>query len=129
MMSIADATAALTSDPRPVLAFDTCVLLDVIRAGSRGQSDHIDECRKLSEIIVPKSKRVQLVVTSLVVREWFQNKGEVGKEAAKWLTETDRFILDIHKSWDGVGQPLATQAPTYFDPRLVEALTSLGESL
>jgi hypothetical protein len=129
MMSLADAAAALAGDPRPVLALDTCVLLDVIRAGVRGQSDRIAECRRLSEVVVTAPESMQLVVTSLVVLEWSQNKDEVGNEAAEWLTETDRRILEIHKTWDGVGSPLPDPAPTYFDPGLVAALISLGESL
>lgn len=99
MTSIADAAASLAADPRPVLALDTCVPLDVIRAGVRGQTDRIAECRRLSEIVDTAPERVQLVVTSLVVLEWSQNKDEVGEEAAAWLAETDRRILDIHKCW------------------------------
>lgn len=129
MMSIADATASLAGDPRPVLALDTCVPLDIIRAGIRGQTDRIGECRRLSEIVVTTPASVQLVVTSLVVLEWSQNKGEVGEEVTQWLAETDRRILEIHKSWDGVGSPLPVVAPTYVDPGLIAALTSLGESL
>jgi len=69
MMRIADAAAAPAGDPRPVLALDTCVPLDVIRAGTRGQTDRIAECRRLSEIVVTAPERVQLVVTSLVLLE------------------------------------------------------------
>ncbi len=129
MMSIADAAAALAGDPRPVLALDTCVPLDVIRAGIRGQTDRIAECRRLSEIVVTAPERVQLVVTSLVLLEWSQNKDEVGAEATEWLADTDRRILEIHRTWDRVGSPLPAPAPKYDDPGLVAALTSLGESL
>jgi hypothetical protein len=41
MTSVADAASELVGNPRPVLALDTCVLLDVIRAGMRAQTDVI----------------------------------------------------------------------------------------
>ena len=129
MTSIADAVVALAANPRPVLALNTCVPLDVIRAGMRSQTDLIEACRRLSEIVVTNPDRVQLVVTSLVVIEWGQNKDQVREEMTDWITETDRRILEIHKTWDRVGFPLTTQAPTYLDPRLIDSLTSLAESL
>ena len=77
MMTIADAAASLTADPRPVLLLDTGVLL----AGARAQSDRINECKILSDTIVTAPGRVQPIVTSLVLREWLQNKEEVRQEA------------------------------------------------
>ena len=129
MTRIADAVEALAANQRPVLALDTCVPLDIIRAGMRSQTDLIDGCRRLSEIVVTDPDRVQLIVTSLVVIEWGQNKEQVRQEMAEWITDTDRRILEIHKTCDRVGSPLLTQAPTYEDPQLIDSLTSLGESL
>src|SRR5271157_3698808 len=129
MTSIADAVVALAANPRPVLALDTCVPLDVIRAGMRSQTDLIEGCRRPSEIVVTDPDRVQLVVTSLVVIEWGQNKDQVRQEMTVWIIETDRRILEIHRTWDRVGSPLLTQAPTYLDPQLIDSLTSWGESL
>jgi PIN domain len=129
MTSVADAASELVRNPRPVLALDTCVLLDVIRAGMRAQTDLIAQCRSLSEIVITDPNRVQLVVTSLVVLEWNQNKEQVREEMTNWLAETDRRIIDIHKAWDRVGIPKLTQAPTYLESPLVDALTSLSESL
>jgi PIN domain len=129
MTSIADSASELVRNPRPVLALDTCVLLDVIRAGMRAQTDVIDQSRRLSEMVITDPNRVQLVVTSLVVIEWNQNKDQVREEMTTWLADTDRRIIDIHKTWDRVGIPKLTQAPTYLEPTLVDALTSLSESL
>ncbi len=129
MTSIADAVADLAGNQRPVLALDTCVPLDVIRVGMRAQTDVIAQSRRLSEIVITDPNRVQLVVTSLVVLEWGQNKDQVRQEMTTWLAETDKRLIDIHKTWDRVGIPKLTQAPTYLEPPLVEALTSLGESL
>ena len=129
MTSIADAVAALAANQRPILALDTCVPLDIIRAGMRSQTDMIEGCRRLSEIVVTDPDRVQIVVTSLVVIEWGQNKDQVRQEMTDWIIETDRRVLEIHRIWDRVGSPLMTQAPTYLDPRLIDSLTSLGESL
>ena len=63
MTRIADAVEALAANQRPVLALDTCVPLDIIRAGMRSQTDLIDGCRRLSEIVVTDPDRVQLIVT------------------------------------------------------------------
>jgi hypothetical protein len=95
----------------------------------RAQTELIAQCRRLSEIVITDPNRVQLVVTSLVVLEWNQNKEQVRAEITTWLDETDRRILDIHKAWDRVGMPKLTRAPTYLEPPLVDALTSLSESL
>ena len=46
-----------------------------------------------------------------------------------WIVETDRRILEIHKTRNQVGSPRQTQAPTYEDTLLIDSLTSLGESL
>jgi hypothetical protein len=129
MTSIADAVVALAANQRPVLALDTCVPLDIIRAGMRSQTDLIEGCRRLSEIVVTDPDRVQLVVTSLVVIEWGQNKDQVRQEMTDWIIESDRRVLEIHRTWDRVGSPVMTQAPTYMDPRWIDLLTSLGESL
>ena len=129
MMSIADVVSGLLGNPRPVIALDTCVLLDVIRAGMRSQMDVIAQTRALSEKVTLDPNRVQLVVTSLVVLEWNQNKDQVREEMTTWLAETDKRINDIHNTWDRVGTPKLTLAPTYLEPALVDALTSLGESL
>jgi hypothetical protein len=129
MTCIADAVAALVANPKPVLALDTCVPLDVIRAGMRGQSDLIADSRRLSEFVITDPDQVQLVVTSLVVLEWGQNKDIVRQEMTDWLTETDQRIVEIHRTWDRVGSPKLTQAPTYLEPALLDALTDLGESL
>jgi hypothetical protein len=129
MTSIADAVAALVANPKPVLALDTCVPLDVIRAGMRGQSDLIDYCRRLSELVITDPDQLQLVITSLVVLEWDQNKDIVRQEMTDWLAETDQRIVEIHRSWDRAGSPKLTQAPTYLEQALIDALTNLGESL
>jgi hypothetical protein len=113
MTSIADAVSGLLGNPRPVIALDTCVLLDVIRAGMRSQMDVIAQTRALSEKVTLDPNRVQLVVTSLVVVEWNQNRDQVRQEMTTWLAETDRRIINIHEAWDRVGIPKMTLAPTY----------------
>ncbi len=129
MKSIEALVAELVAAPRPVLCLDTCIFLDVITTGNRGLTDLIEVHRRLSEIVLTTPDRVQLVVTSLVLREWIQRKGEVRDEATKWLTNTDRQILEIHGAWERLGRPLASPRPTYHDPDLVNRLTSLAESL
>jgi len=67
------------------------------------------------EIVVTAPERVQLVVTSLVPLEWSQNKDEVGAEATEWLADTDRRILEIHRTWDRVGSPWAVENDRFSD--------------
>jgi hypothetical protein len=128
MKSIAALVAELVAAPRPVLCLDTCLFLDIITAVNRRQTDLIEVNRRLSDIITAPD-RVQLVVTSLVLREWVQRRDEVRDEAARWLASTDGQILEIHRAWERLGRPLAAPRPTYHDPGLVDELTALAESL
>ena len=78
-------------------ALDTCVLLDVVRAAVRSQMDVIAQTRALSEKVTLDPGRVQLVVTSLVVVEWNQNKDQVRQEMTTWLSDcTFRDSLHSH---------------------------------
>ena len=129
MKSIAALVAELVAAPRPVLCLDTCIFLDIITAGNRSLTDLIEVNRRLSEILVATPDRIQLVVTSLVLREWIQRRDEVRDEATKWLVNTDKQILEIHSTWERLDRPLTTPRPTYYDPDLVDRLTSLAESL
>jgi hypothetical protein len=129
MKSIAALVEDLLADPRPVLCLDTCNFLDVITTGNRGLTDLITVNRKLAEIIVTTPERVQLVVTSLVLREWHQRKDGVREEATKWLKNLDGQIVEVHKAWERLGQPLNAAARDYYDIALVDELTTLAESL
>ena len=95
----------------------------------RSQTELIGYFRPLSEIVVTDPNRVQIVVNSLVVHEWNQNKDEVEQEMKKWIIATDNRIQEIHKTHEQIGSPLQTQAPTYDDPLLIDAFTSRSESL
>jgi len=129
MKSIAALVEDLLADPRPVLCLDTCNFLDVITTGNRGLTDLITVNRKLAEIVVTAPERVQLVVTSLAIREWHQRRDGVREEATKWLKTLDRQIVEVHKAWERLGQPLPTAARAYYDEALVNQLTTLAESL
>ena len=125
MKSIAALVTELAAAPRPVLCLDTCVFLDIITTGNRGLTDLVEVNRRLSDILVTTPDRMQLVVTSLVLREWGQRRDEVRDEVTKWLAHTDRQILEIHRAWERLGRPLATPRFTYHDPDLVNRLTTL----
>ncbi len=129
MKSIAALVAELAAAPRPVLCLDTCVFLDIITTGNRGLTDLVEVNRRLSDILVTTPDRIQLVVTSLVLREWVQRRDDVRDEVTKWLAYTDRQIFEIHRAWERLGRPLATPRFTYHDPDLVNRLTTLAESL
>jgi hypothetical protein len=129
MKTIAALVDELVSAPRPVLCLDTCIFLDIITTGNRSLTDLIEVNRRLSDILVTTPDQIQLVVTSLVLREWHQRKDEVRDEARKWLINTDKHILEIHRAWERLGRPLANTRPTYDDLDLVNRLTSLAQSL
>lgn len=129
MKSIPALVAELADSPRPVLCLDTCVLLDIVRACNRGDGNLIEVSRRLSDIVITAPNALQIVVTSLVMREWRQNREQVLKEAADWLEDTDKRILGIHRAWEKLGRPLQTLRPTYNQPDLVEGLKRLAESL
>jgi len=129
MKSIGDAATELTAVQRPVLCLDTCVLLDVVRAAHRAQLDLMDVVHRLSQTIATTPDRLQVVVTSLVLREWAQGVEEVQQEASRWLAATDERISDIHRAWERIGKPLANAAPVYGGAGLVEELTDLAKAL
>jgi hypothetical protein len=129
MKTLAQVAGELTGAPRPVLCLDTCVLLDVITTGNRGQVDLIEVHRRLLEVITTTPARVQPLVTSLVLREWLQRRDEVRDEASRWLAGLDKQIRDVHDAWDRLGVSLAHHAPNYDDLGLIDALTGLAESL
>jgi len=129
MKTIAEAVAEMAPSSRPVLYLDTCVFLDVITTGNRGEADLIGVNRTLLNILVTTPDRLHLVVTDLIVHEWAQRREVVEKEARTWLKETDRHIRQIHRAWEELSKPLPNRAPKYNDPGLTNDLTSLSKSL
>jgi hypothetical protein len=129
MKTIAEAVAELAPAQRPVLCLDTCVFLDVITLGNRGQADQIGVNKELLEVLTTAPERLQLVVNDLITWEWNQRKEEVRTEARKWLIETDRHIQQIHRARAELGRPLPTPAPRYEEPQLIEDLTDLALTL
>ena len=85
--------------------------------------------RWLSEILANPRGRVELVVTSLVIREWVQNQDEVCEEATKWLRNAESQIVEVHRAWEKLDRPLASAAPNYDIPDLVQELANLAKSL
>jgi hypothetical protein len=129
MKTIAEAAAELAATQQPVLCLDTCVFLDIITAGNRGQADLLGANQRLLEALVTTPSRLRLVVNELIVWEWDQRKEEVRGEATKWLIKADQHILQIHRAWEELGKPLPDQAPSYNKSQLVEDLTNLARSL
>jgi hypothetical protein len=111
------------------LCLDTCVFLDVITTGNRGQADLIGVNRDLLEVLVHTPGRLQLVINDLVLHEWGQRKEEVRGDARKWLVDTDRHIQQIHEAWTQLGNPLPASPPKYNDPQLIDVLTDLAQGL
>jgi PIN domain len=129
MKTLAEAVAEMAPLNRPVLCLDTCVFLDVITTGNRGEADLIGVNRTLLNVLVTTPERLHLVVTELIVHEWGQRREGVEKEARTWLKETDRHIQQIHRAWEELKKPLAHGAPKYNDPGLTDELTALSRSL
>jgi hypothetical protein len=129
MKTITDAAAEIAAAQRPVLCLDTCVLLDVITLGNRGQADQIGMNRRLLDVVVTTPERVQLVVNELIHWEWNQRKDDVKNEAMTWLVETDKQIAQIHRAREELLKPLPFEAKTYTDPQLIEDLTDLAQAI
>lgn len=129
MKTIAEAAAELVAAERHVLCLDTCIFLDVITTGNRGQTNILYTHLKLLETLRKSPEKVTLVVNELVLLEWDQRIEEVRGEASKWLIDTDKQIQEIHRAWEELGKPLASLPPKYHDPQLVEELTNLAKSL
>lgn len=129
MKTSVEAVNDLTRAGCAVLCLDTCVFLDIITTGNRGEADLIGVNRTLLQVLLTTPDRLQLVVTELVGHEWGQRKDEVIKDAQKWLKETDRHIKQVHRAWEELDKPLAHRAPKYFDPALTDDLSALSKAL
>ncbi|MDB5310831.1 MAG: hypothetical protein JWO38_5033 [Gemmataceae bacterium] len=129
MKTIAEAATEIAAAQRPVLCLDTCVLLDVITLGNRGQADQIGLNRRLLDVVVTTPERVQLVVNDLIDWEWNQRRDDVKNEAMTWLVETDKQIAQIHRAREELLKPLPFEAKTYTDPQLIDDLAALGQAI
>ena len=64
-----------------------------------------------------------------MIREWVQNKDELCEEGTRWLWNAESRIVEVHGAWEKLDRPLASAAPNYDIPDLVQELANLARSL
>ncbi|MGO9919837.1 MAG: hypothetical protein ACLQIB_34730 [Isosphaeraceae bacterium] len=122
MMTIAQAVANLTANPRPVLFLDTCALLDIVRATLRNLTPTVQaglELRTLAGV-----GTVQLFVQDIVPGEWTDNLPSARKDG-------EAGILAFTATWElahEFGQP-SPPLPALPPGTLIDELEKLSKDL
>jgi hypothetical protein len=122
MITIAQAVANLTANPRPVLFLDTCALLDIVRAPLRNLTATVRaglELRTLAGAGI-----VQLFVQDIVPREWTDNLPSARRDG-------ETGILAFTATWElahEFGQP-APPLPALPPGALIDELEKLSKEL
>ena len=81
---------SILADPKPVIMFDTCALLDIIRCGSR---DNISPEVITSAIELVNSSDKWLLACNVVEVEWNNNVSLVEEELVKQVNRTHKSAL------------------------------------
>jgi len=122
MITIAQAVANLTANPRPALFLDTCALLDIVRAPLRNLTATVRaglELRTLTGI-----GTIQLFVQDIVPREWTDNLPSARKDG-------EDGILAFTATWElahDLGQR-APPLPALSPGTLIDELEKLSKEL
>ena len=122
MITIAQAVANLTANPRPVLFLDTCALLDIIRAPLRNLTATVRAGLELRTLA--GAGTVQLFVQDIVPREWIDNLPSARKDG-------ETGILAFTATWElahEFGQP-APPLPALPPGALIDELEKLSKEL
>lgn len=122
MITIAQAVANLTVNPRPVLFLDTCVLLDIVRAPLRNLTSTVRAGLELRTLA--GTGTVQLFVQDLVPREWTDNLPSARKDG-------ETGILAFTATWElahEFGQP-APPLPALPPGTLIDELEKLSKEI
>jgi hypothetical protein len=101
MPTIAVFAGQLIAGPaKPVLCLDTCDILEVVQcldweksgANSPRPVTCIDAVKRLMDALIVNPDRVQLVITQLVHREWYQNIAGIRTKAEEFLSKIDDIV-------------------------------------
>jgi hypothetical protein len=84
-MTIEEAATAVAAVPSPVLLFDTCALLDIIRAPLRGENHLIESAAILTRAATGTPAGIHVVITSTVEDEWTEHATIVTQEVDREL--------------------------------------------
>lgn len=123
----AESAKTLARIGRPVLMLDTCILLDVIRAPFRRDipNDTIARAAALMASCTSSASAVQIVVASLVPREFEENVVGVSGELEGHCGRLIEHALDADAACDALG----VRRTAGFIPGSLDSLTRLLPAL
>ena len=128
-MTIHDIVVDLTNNPRPVVCLDTCILLDLVRAGWREPVAELRAAMQLLAAIEDAPPRAAVVVTYLIPTEFGQNLAEV-RTAADGAVQKAAGLFDAAAVVGrNVTPPAFSVAPTLVDDMTQAAQWLLGGAL
>jgi len=120
-MTIPDIIDDLVNNPRPVFCLDTCVLLDLVRAGWREPTAELRAAMRLLGAVEDAPPRAAVVVTYLIPREFGQNIRDVRNDADNAVQKAERLFDAAALVWRTVTPPAFSDAPTLVDDLVAAA--------
>lgn len=109
-MSISDAINRILSAPAPILMFDTCGLLDVMRFPRAGFISH-NSIMNASRLM-QESSRVHIVVTETVLKEYKKLIDDEQKQTKNTLMLIDRQHESLYKAMQHLPDALVNPYPS-----------------
>src|SRR5579859_5200400 len=116
MTTIHCAASGLLAKPKPILYFDACDLLDIVRCLLQKQPHRILKAIDLIAELARNPDCVQIVTSFVVERELQQNLGEVQLKAAEGLQNLDEQIKVVYEAWKHLDPSRKNSAPSYSGP-------------
>lgn len=97
---IADVAVDILSSPGPVILWDTCALLDIMRAIYRNEIDirSVDRAQRLLALLSARPRQVWSIASAIVEREFQNYEVSVETELRTLLTALDVCATDLAKS-------------------------------
>lgn len=126
-----DLAAVIVADPCPLLFLDTAAVLDVLRVAYRFelQSDLVASAGELIEGTLRQERRVWLVTTSNVIREYSENRDSVAGELESRLRELSLSLSRIAEIGKLV-MPECSFNPTQFhEAKFAQGIVTVAEGL
>ena len=129
MPSLADAATAILAANVPVLFLDTCSILDVIRAPSRGMNGCVEAALELYEMATDSPIRCMLIAGSFVPAEWQDHdQGELA-DLITHLEKMEEAAGHFHGLCGHLGVTFGFGVPQYVRSGIAERLHDLSRKL
>jgi hypothetical protein len=127
MTTLAAAATGLTAKPKPVLFFDACDILNIVRCLEDKQAHRVYKAAKLVAQLAQNPDCLQLVTSFVVEMEFQQTLQHEQTKVEKHLRLLDEQIQHVYEAWNYFSQPLAGNAPRFAGPPdLVAPLVDLA---